>query len=85
MSTKAKALPEFPESPAIREVLDEALRRLRDRQAAEEAQLWLQRVEVLLDWIVAHPKLVEIRHEAARLLSDLRGEDVLEPPPNRKV
>jgi hypothetical protein len=42
-------------------------------------------VEALLEWMIAHPKLVEVRYEAARLLSDLRGEDVLEPPPNRKV
>lgn len=85
MSTKAKALPEFPEPAAVRALLEAGLRRLHDRAATAEAQLWLQRVEALLEWIVVHPKLVEIRHEAARLLSDLRGEEVLEPPSNRKV
>ncbi|GBD26351.1 hypothetical protein HRbin30_01683 [bacterium HR30] len=63
----------------------EALESVADRQAAEEAELWVRRVEVLLEWILQHPKLIEVRHEAARLLTDLRGEDVLEPPPNRRV
>lgn len=63
----------------------EALASVADRQAAEEAELWVRRVEVLLEWILQHPKLIEVRHEAARLLTDLRGEDVLEPPPNRRV
>ncbi|GIW43302.1 MAG: hypothetical protein KatS3mg077_0584 [Candidatus Binatia bacterium] len=70
---------------SVERTLQEALQSLPDREAAEEAQLWVCRVEVLLEWILQHPKLVEVRHEAARLLTDLRGEDVLEPPPNRKV
>ncbi len=85
MSTKTKVVAELYQPRPVQEVLDEALGRLRNRQTAEEAKLWIKRVEALLDWIVAHPKLVEVRHEAARLLTDLRGEDALEPPPNRKV
>lgn len=72
-------------SMSVNRTFKDALQCLPDRQAAEEAELWLRRVEVLLEWILQHPKLVEVRHEAARLLTDLRGEDVLEPPPNRRV
>lgn len=70
---------------SVDRTLQDALKQVPDPRAAEEAQLWIRRVEVLLEWILLHPKLVEVRHEAARLLSDLRGEDVLEPPPNRRV
>ncbi|MCX8072844.1 MAG: hypothetical protein N3C12_10385 [Candidatus Binatia bacterium] len=70
---------------SVDRTLKEALQSVPDPKAAEEAALWIRRVEVLLEWILQHPKLIEVRHEAARLLTDLRGEDVLEPPPNRKV
>jgi hypothetical protein len=85
LSTKTKVIAEIYQPRPLADVFGEALRRMRDRQAAEEAEIWLKRVEALLEWMIAHPKLVEVRYEAARLLSDLRGEDVLEPPPNRKV
>ncbi len=70
---------------SVDRTLKDALQSVSDPQAREEAQLWVRRVEVLLEWILQHPKLIEVRHEAARLLTDLRGEDVLEPPPNRRV
>ena len=51
----------------------------------EEAERWILRVEALLDWVVEHPKLVEVRHEAGRLLTDLRGASGIELTPNRRV
>lgn len=44
--------------------------------ARSEAQLWLARAEVFLDWVAQHPHLFEINCEAARLLSMYRGVPV---------
>jgi hypothetical protein len=69
----------------VKSTLNAALQTQVDRTAVQEAELWLARVETLLDWIARHPKLVEIRFEAGRLLSDYRGEYPIELEPNRKV
>ena len=70
---------------AIRQSLLEALEALDKDPASDEVRLWLERLETLLDWIVQQPKLVEIRYEAARLLSDYRGADVFHPPARLEV
>jgi hypothetical protein len=50
--------------------------------AADEARIWLERVTILLDWIAKHPRFVEIRSEAARLLVQYQGGGMAaEAPP----
>ena len=61
----------------VKSALLTGLQRLRaERPTAEqEARAWLDRVEVLLEWIAQHPKFVEIKSEAARLLMEYRGKE----------
>lgn len=61
---------------SVRSNLDQALKKLGRSADVEEAQRWLARTEILLEWISQHPKLVEINCEAAMLLGQLRGEAV---------
>ena len=61
----------------VRATLLAGLERLKEQHptATDEAHAWLQRLEILLDWIAKHPSFVEIRSEAARLLLQYRGAD----------
>lgn len=59
----------------VQDKLRAALSASKTTDEAEAARLWLDRVEILLDWIARHPKLVEVRSEAARLLVDYRNGD----------
>ncbi|MBI3782081.1 MAG: hypothetical protein HY270_01635 [Deltaproteobacteria bacterium] len=69
----------------VRDTLKAALDLSADKAAADEARLWLERVEALFEWIALHPKLVEVRYEAARLLTDLRGSETTTLDPKRRV
>jgi hypothetical protein len=64
-------------SVSVRDVLFKALDPMRGKGVdVDDARHWLERTEVLLEWISKHPKLVEINCEAAHLLSRYRGEAV---------
>ncbi len=62
-------------APPVQSTLLDALVHIAAQRpdAAAHAQHWLDRVEVLLGWIGEHPKFVEIRSEAARLLLEYRN------------
>lgn len=77
---------------SVRHTLDQALELLarqghngEHRDAIEEARRWLARNEVFLDWVVQHPRLVEIHCEGRRLVASYRGEDPLPPDPARRA
>jgi len=62
---------------SVRDTLERAMESVALEGAeAGEAERWLARAEVLLDWIAKHPRLVEINCEAAHLLSLYRGASV---------
>ena len=63
----------------LEETIREALRRQAkagDHAAAEEAERWVLRVSVLLDWIAKSPQFVESQSEAAALLCRFHGSKV---------
>ena len=69
----------------VRDTIDAGLDTIDDKVRADEAHRWLQRLEVLLQWIARNPRLAEVRHEAARLLVDFSGSDPIALEPKRRV
>jgi len=63
----------------VRDTLKKLVDGLGDAERTD-AQLWLARTEVFLDWVAQHPHLFELNCEAARLLSMYQGTTVHSAP-----